>query len=84
MAHKFNATNEPNTCLWCGEPLYRNSTWTSVKTETQHGFRSEKTKETTEYRGWEGNGFFCTLRCGEAFGIAMARLGKRFEPLSKE
>jgi hypothetical protein len=30
--------------------------------------------------GYEGNDHFCTLRCGFAFALAMAKNGKLFEP----
>jgi hypothetical protein len=80
--HEFGATNEPNTCLWCGRQLYRNSTWESVRVETKHGYRGKTVGTLTERRGFEGNGFFCTRRCGEAFGIAMAHNGRRLQPAS--
>lgn len=35
-------------------------------------------------KGWESNGYFCTLRCGEAFGLAFAQMGRRLQPIKKD
>lgn len=80
MTREFNASNKPNTCLWCGQPLHRNSTVEAVRRETPRGFTTDTIRTLTEERGWNGNGFFCSLRCGEAFGVAMAKNGRRLQP----
>ena len=33
--------------------------------------------------GYERNGFFCTLRCGFAFGVAAAKAGYRYKKARK-
>lgn len=49
------------------------------------GRRRSMVKTGEKVKAWEkpgylGNGFFCTLGCGESFGLAMARNGRRLEP----
>lgn len=92
-AHAFDPNNKPDTCLWCGERLKTNYTkgerveGTPKRIRGDHYGVEDYTIPTWKYinreptgKGWEDNGFFCTLRCGEAFGVAMARNGKRLQP----
>ena len=79
-AHDFGATNEPRTCLWCGAKLRQNKTWAMVRRSTERSHRTDDIRTPNGTYGWEGNGFFCTLRCGEAFGKAFASMGRRLKP----
>lgn len=89
-AHAFGATNEPDTCLWCGAKLRTNYTMGDVAEGPRKLIKGDDygvedyTIPTLRYvnkeptgKGWENNGYFCTLRCGEAFGLAFARAGYR-------
>lgn len=92
MTHEFNASNEPGTCLWCGDKLKPNYTQGERvegprRTVKGRWGNDDYTVPTYRYSdkkikgyGWENNGFFCTLRCGEAFGKAFARMGRRLQP----
>jgi hypothetical protein len=53
----FGATNQPNTCRWCGQPLSVNKYHRKVSPDRS---------------GYEGNKFFCRLSCGFLFGLWFA------------
>lgn len=69
----FSATNEPDTCLWCGRRLRREKeAFDGEGRWIDPGNRSEYTHEKP---GAYGNGYFCTLRCSHQFAVAFARAG---------
>ena len=65
----YNPSNKPNTCLWCGRKLKEFIDW-------HH--------EHTGMFGYEGDGHFCSLRCGYEFGNTFAAIGRRLRPLSDD
>jgi len=83
---EFGATNDPNTCLWCGRPLRPKRE--HVEPE-KHGF-SNTQYGTPEWKafvkaqpivgyGDYADGKFCGLRCGYLFGRRLADLGRRLK-----
>ena len=72
----FNASNQPDSCLWCGNKLRRlmgklvGKTW-------------DKSRPMYSKTGDYGDGFFCGLRCAYQFAVAMAENGKRFNPTTR-
>lgn len=95
MAHEFGATNEPDTCLWCGRKLRTNYTRgdviegprKSVKGRDGHDDYTVPTykrinKKATG-KGLMDEGFFCTVTCATFFGSTVARLGERLRPREK-
>jgi hypothetical protein len=94
MSRSFGATNEKDTCLWCGWKLRifildrgsRNpvSTLYTEATQRQDREREQQRKErVTEHgprRGDYGDGFFCGLRCAYEFAVALAQHGRRLQP----
>lgn len=95
----YNASNEPDTCLWCGNKLrhriiYKDMTVGEAKAQ---GHDLDKRRLALgdnwpislavgheELGGDYVDGFFCGLRCGYMFGEAMAKNGKRFDPKAEE
>ena len=59
------ATNEPETCIWCGRKLRGKKTWLF-----------ERYGKLGDY----ADGYFCTLRCGYDFGLTLATKGERLRP----
>lgn len=91
----FNASNEPDTCLWCGRKLrHRQITKTMPAREAKaQGYKvtnAEMLKDgewpVSAILGYEElggdyvDGHFCGLRCGYQFGVAMADNGRRLQP----
>lgn len=72
----FNASNETDTCLWCGLKL-RQGTGTYIDTPEGRKFDLHAKKDK---KGDYADGFFCGLRCSYLFAVAWAGMGKRFEP----
>lgn len=66
MYHAFDYDGQEGTCLWCGRKLrpypHRNA-----------DYNKDSGKELGDY----GDGHFCGLRCGYAFGVRLADLGRR-------
>ena len=61
---KINRTNAPETCIFCGAKLLK-AGW----------------KRNGEDRlGYNGTGFFCSVRCGFWFADVFARAGYRLSP----
>lgn len=59
-------TNEPGTCLYCGEKL--------------RAYKYPDLFANPDRRGDYGDNAFCGLRCGYRFGLAFAMLGRRLDP----
>ena len=81
--HDFDATNEKDTCLWCGKKLVWEYTADYEKAETSRGghlFVETNRRRRYDAPGPYGDGFFCTLRCAYQFGAALARGGRRLRP----
>lgn len=91
----FNASNKPDTCLWCGNKLRHRqiSKDMTVGEAKAQGYKvadlfargGDDAKASVvvghEERGGDyADGHFCGLRCGYRFGVAMANNGRRFEP----
>lgn len=77
----FGATNEPDTCLWCGRKLRHEQKW-AEDPETRRfvpvfGEDGEPAKQ--ELGGSYHDGYFCGLRCGYQFGVRFGQLGKRLQ-----
>lgn len=69
-----NPTNEPDTCLWCGQKLRHKA----ISEKREGEFRYVKTG--MEAKGGDYvDGFFCGLRCGYQFGVQMAEWGRRIK-----
>lgn len=64
---RFAATNQPGTCVWCGQKL---------------GYWIDKDYRGGE-RGYAGKGHFCSLRCAFNYATRMVELGRRFEPVQE-
>lgn len=77
---EFNASNEPETCLWCGRKLR----WRKdpVFEGTLAAARGGKPKTVNAYDrpGDYGDGFFCGLRCAHQFATTLAEAGRRLQP----
>jgi hypothetical protein len=78
----FNASNEEDTCLWCGKKLrYKGKTppgeGLTVLGHDKAGRNIYKTIPAEKSGDYE-DGFFCGLRCAYQFGVRMAELGRRF------
>lgn len=96
LTHDFNPSNEEGTCLWCGDklkPVYTMGDRIEGPRRLVKGRDGYDSYTAPTYRyinkrllgyGWERNGYFCTLRCGEAFGVAYAKMGRRLLPKKKE
>lgn len=77
----FGATNEPDTCLWCGRKLVHKSRMCEegdpgafrVGGEGRGGWWARK----ADKGGGYSDGMFCGLRCGYQFGKRMAEFGER-------
>lgn len=82
---EFAATNEPNTCKWCGKKLRWQTTMFNPETgkadpiidaETNTAIQgTRRTWPMYEKPGDYGDGHFCGLRCGYMFGVALADRG---------
>jgi hypothetical protein len=79
----FDASNQPDTCLWCGRKLRHKTTTVQMeKGETWESYyaRAEAAGVTREEKGGDyRDGFFCGLRCGYQFAERLAQLGRRLE-----
>ena len=78
----FGATNDADTCLWCGKRLRQ--PMTDKERPADEDFHewikrpaSERTEPRYAKRGDYGDGHFCGLRCAYQFAVALADLGKR-------
>lgn len=84
QAMTFAATNEPGTCLWCGEKLRK-------KRRYQHEWDDKNQKHLRipdgyhydGVPGYMGNGYFCTMTCAYRFACASAKHGIRLSPKEK-
>lgn len=92
----FNASNEPDTCLWCGrklrfKALHSHYDVTVVPIDPsdpayeEHSNTTRKQyKNVVDRRAEKGgdyqDGFFCGLRCGMQFAWRLADLGRRLNP----
>ncbi len=75
---KFHASNQPETCLYCGRRLR----WIKRSfTPGPHGEFIPIGQRPNLYKkpGDYGDGFFCGLRCGYQFGVLAANHAQRFE-----
>lgn len=78
---KYDPSNKPDTCLWCGirlehKPIYRrNAAGRLLWPKRIVGYR--------ERGGYDENNLFCTLACGYQFGLAFAQAGQRLQPLDR-
>jgi hypothetical protein len=93
---KFNASNEPNTCIWCGRKLRFKALHSHYDVSVvpidpsdpafeEHSNTTRKSyKNVVDERattsGDYQDGFFCGLRCAYQFGVRMAQLGRRLNP----
>lgn len=92
----FNASNKPDTCLWCGRKL-RYKALESHYAVTQVPIdpndpnydpidmtTRKQYKNVVDRRAEKGgdyqDGFFCGLRCGMQFAWRLADLGRRLKP----
>lgn len=90
----FNASNDTDTCLWCGRKLRHRTTeshyeMTEVPLAEDHpawthrGSTRKKYKLVVDRRAEKGgdyqDGQFCGLRCGMQFAWKLADLGRRLE-----
>lgn len=75
----FEASNQLDTCLWCGRKLrYKTSTiWPVGESWPMGTIRAELS-------GDYEDGFFCGLRCAYQFGAAAAHNGYRLRLRSGE
>ena len=76
----FGASNQPDTCLWCGNKLRQQYKWTEPPRDLPWGDRKQWLKDNQipyEKKGDYHDGFFCGLRCGYSFGERLAQLGRR-------
>ena len=75
----FNASNEEQTCLWCGNKLRAQYEW--VQGDFEARVRGEKAPRGA-FKGYGDyeDGFFCGLRCAYQFARAMAVNGRRLNP----
>lgn len=69
----FGATNEADTCLWCGCKLYRSGAFRELGETGPKKFSFDGRK------GYRGSGLFCSLNCGYGFGLSAARGGVRLK-----
>jgi hypothetical protein len=99
MAHDFNASNEPRTCLWCGARLYAVSSEKSLKRDLlnyetlfrsnpdrREHLKQERIAYHERVKGQYGKhaNIFCTDKCAIAFAVAAVHNGYRFTPKLKE
>lgn len=91
----FGASNQPNTCIWCGRKLrfkvlksHYNMTVVPLDPNDlayeEHSHTTRKSyKNVVDERATVGgdyqDGFFCGLRCAYQFGVRMAQLGRRLQ-----
>jgi len=91
----FDASNDPNTCIWCGKKLrfkvlhshYETSVVPVPEDDPNYDpidFTTRKIyKNVVDERATTGgdyqDGFFCGLRCAYQFGVRMAQLGRRLQ-----
>lgn len=64
---RADPSNEPGTCLWCGNKLRKES----------HSSAAAYGRPDDRNLGDYGDGVFCGLRCGYRFGQAFAGFGRR-------
>jgi hypothetical protein len=81
---EFNASNMPDTCVWCGRKLRQKMTYADFDQGFIDAVRGDKPEMVPRYekKGDYGDGFFCGLRCGYLFGEQMAKLHHRLRPAS--
>jgi hypothetical protein len=74
---KPDASNKPDTCLWCGSGLRHPRHY-----DFDHKFgEPQKVMPRYEKGGDYHDGFFCGLRCAYQFAEKMAQFGHRIAPL---
>ena len=84
---RFNATNEPHTCLWCGlklKPAYQYE-WVPGERSVNALGHEELTggygkKGDLIGYGYNGTDAFCGLRCGYLFALSASNSGFRLQP----
>lgn len=91
----FGASNEPDTCIWCGKKLRHRQVTAkmTVGDAKAKGHKLSRTQQSMKddwhvevvigYKEKGGDyvdGHFCGLRCGYMFGVAMADNGRRLQP----
>lgn len=83
---EFGATNEPDTCLWCGKKLVHQSRLAETHPRADESWqdywlRQDQIPRLRQERGGSyADGNFCGLRCGYLFGDRLADLGRRLRP----
>src|SRR5687767_186284 len=90
----FNATNVVSSCLYCGKHLAAQVMGTTLRVDESDppppaqviesrpsvdGHVRFVTYQTGRF-GYNGDDFFCSLRCGYVFGRTLADHGRRLEP----
>ena len=96
MRQSFNASNTPDTCLWCGRKLPHkysdkwlqrerkrlgvDSTYTEVGKAQELATGISLNKMYANKGGNYGDGFFCGLSCGYEFAVVLAEGGRRLKP----
>lgn len=72
----FNPSNRPFTCLWCGRKIGMESIRNYA---CEPGEKLTSTVVGKRFSG-QGDGYFCSLRCGYQFGTSLAVRGTRLQP----
>lgn len=85
----FNATNKPDTCLWCGQKLRRRMVQARHLPQSEHferAARGDKPINEPQYDkpGDYGDGHFCGLRCAYQFAVLSADGGQRFHRTARK
>lgn len=80
----FDATNKPDTCVWCGQKLRWKTHGVSkpIDMPWEEWWKhpdSKVNERRYDKPGDYGDGFFCGLRCGYMFGERLAQLGRRLQ-----
>lgn len=58
----MSAKAEIPTCLWCEAKLKSNATYSEIRGKRVYGY--------------DGNGFFCSLRHGFLWGVEVAKINR--------
>lgn len=79
---EFGATNESDTCLWCGRKLrFKQRLDPTVPFNTLKAAAGEKHPTIISAKSGDyEDGFFCGLRCAYGFAEQMATFGHRLAP----
>jgi len=75
---KFDATNTPGTCLWCGRKLIYRSVFDPTPGAVGKTPYSVPKKRPTRPGDYQ-DGFFCGLRCAYQFAVRLAELGSQLQ-----